>query len=138
MAQDLTGIGPVCLSATPRPLWRKMLTAAGALLSGRKPDQPCLLKSELLYALLSPLDPFGTYRVNLVVTFYCTGDRGHAWLSRNGRPLPASSSVDSHEKLTLIGETTKYRYLIKESNLRKWYDLDLPSCREANHENDNF
>ena len=123
--------GPVpvtYMSADATPLWRKMAKACINLICGRRVDQPCLLKAELLYGLLSTVNPTGEYKVNLVVTFYCTGDRGHAWLSRNGKPLPASSAVPAADRLTLIGETDKYRYLVKESNLQKWLDIDMKQC----------
>lgn len=117
-----------CVSASSKPLWLKMAAACRSFLLGQKIDQPCLLKSEMLYFLLSLFDRKGDYRVNLVVTFYCTGDRGHAWLTRNGKPFPASAGVDAGETLTLVGENHKYRYLVKESNLQKWLDTDLPRC----------
>lgn len=121
-------IQPACFHDRQIPLGRKFLRAAISLFRGRRIDQPCLLKSEVLYYLMRLIKPGNDYRVNLIVTFYCSGDKGHAWLSRNGQPLFRSDIPIAADRLTLLGETDRYRYYIKESNLHKWYDIDLPAC----------
>ena len=72
----------------------------------------------------------GLAGINVVLTFYCTGDKGHAWLTRNGRLffLSDSTKVNS-ENLTVVGQTDKYIYYVKERNLQRWYAVDMPACR---------
>lgn len=124
-------IQPVCLSDKATPLWKKMAGALKALLTGRRVDQPCLLRAEIMYGLLRIVDRRPDYRINLVLTFYCSGDKGHAWLTRDGKPFLKADRKVNVEDFTLMGESGKYRYYIKESNIRKWYDIDLPRCHAA-------
>ena len=72
------------------------------------------------------------YRINVVLTFYCTGDKGHAWLTRNGRELfPSDAAKVDMESLTVVGQTDKYIYYVKAGNLQRWYAVDMPACRTA-------
>lgn len=124
-----------CLPDKTVPLWRKIAKAAGDLLIGRRIEQPCLLRAEILYGLLRLIDRYGDYRINMVVTFYCTGDKGHAWLTRDGKFLFKADKDVSVDDFTFMGEAGRYRYYIKESNLHRWYDVDLPRCHAAIKQN---
>ena len=66
----------------------------------------------------------GIYKINIVLTFYPTGTRGHAWVTRNGKKflLPNRSIVMS--KLNMIGENEKYRYYVKDSNLKRMFSFN--------------
>ena len=33
------------------------------------------------------------------------------------------------ENLTVVGQTDKYIYYVKERNLQRWYAVDMPACR---------
>ena len=82
------------------------------------------------YLLLHAIDWRAEYRINVVLTFYCTGDKGHAWLTRNGRVFFLSDSMKvNSENLTVVGQTDKYIYYVKERNLQRWYAVDMPACR---------
>lgn len=118
------------VSSRHTPLWKKVAIGLWHMLTGQKVDQPCLLRSEVGYLLLHAMDWRAEYRINVVLTFYCTGDKGHAWLTRNGRVffLSDSTKVNS-ENLTVVGQTDKYIYYVKERNLQRWYAVDMPACR---------
>lgn len=118
------------VSSRHTPLWKKVAIGLWHMLTSQKVDQPCLLRSELGYLLLHAIDWRAEYRINVVLTFYCTGDKGHAWLTRNGRVFFLSDSMKvNSENLTVVGQTDKYIYYVKERNLQRWYAVDMPACR---------
>lgn len=125
-------IPPTMVSSRRTPLWKKVAIGLWHMLTGRKVDQPCLLLSEFGYLLLHAMDWRAEYRINVVLTFFCTGDKGHAWLTRNGRELfPSDAAKVDMESLTVVGQTDKYIYYVKAGNLQRWYAVDMPACRTA-------
>lgn len=117
------------VSSRQMPLWKKVAIGLWHMLTGQKVDQPCLLRSELGYLLLHAVDWRAEYRINVVLAFYSKGDKGHAWLTRNGRVL---FNIDSDKvkfsELTVVGCTDKYIYYIKERNLHNWYSAHPAAC----------
>lgn len=126
------------VSSRHTPLWKKVAIGLWHMLRGQKVDQPCLLRSELGYLLLHAIDPWAEYRINVVLAFYNKGDKGHAWLTRNGRLL---FHIDYDKvklsEITVVGRTDKYIYYIKERNLHNWYSVSPTVCpvETAHHEN---
>lgn len=122
-------IPPKMVSGSQAPLWKKVTVGLWHMLTGRKVDQPCLLRSELGYLLLHAVDPWAEYRINVVLAFYSKGDKGHAWLTRNGRLLfHIDSDKVKFSELTVVGNTDKYTYYIKERNLHNWYSASRAAC----------
>lgn len=119
-------MSPAVTTNSPGPksftLTKGFVNAICALLRGRKVEQRCLIRTELLYRLCRVFNPGADYKVNMVVKFYHNGDSGHAWLTRNGRMFLSPASSISLHKLTLMGESDKYRYYIKEENVHRWFD----------------
>ncbi len=81
----------------------------------------CLLFSRWIYALFSRLDRWGDYRINIVLTFYEAGDRGHAWVTRNDKDFLLPNPTVVRSKLSEVGDDGKYRYFVKESNLGRYH-----------------
>lgn len=67
------------------------------------------------------MDRFGNYKINIVLTFYPAGERGHAWVTRNNKKFLLRNRSIETSKFCVIGENQKYRYFIKNSNLKKMY-----------------
>ena len=89
-----------------------------------KTSHPCLTISELIYALFHTFDKLGDYRINIILTFYPTGERGHAWVTRNNKKFLLHNHSIEMSKYCLIGENKKYRYFVKTSNLEKMHTYD--------------
>lgn len=116
-----------------KPIWRKVAEDLLRFLACRKVHQPCLLRAELGHMLLRFLDPLGDYRINVILTFYCTGDKGHAWLTRSGKPvLSRDKHLTDTNRYIVVGQNKKYIYYIKERNLYNWYNFDIPECLAKN------
>lgn len=121
-------IPPTMVTSRQPSLWKKAVIGIWHMLTGQKVDQPCLLRSELGYMLLHAVDPWADYRINVVLAFYNKGNKGHAWLTRNGRILfHIDSDKVKFSELTIVGNTDKYTYYIKERNLHNWYS----ACQAA-------
>ncbi|MBQ7511689.1 MAG: hypothetical protein IJ155_01120 [Prevotella sp.] len=73
----------------------------------------CLKRSRLIYAVASRLLS-GEVRINIVMR--CreenTTDWGHAWVTRNGRPLMEYEGRMFKKPMTKISDTGKYIYWI--------------------------
>ena len=81
----------------------------------------CLVYSRWIYALFSRLDPWGDYRINVVITFYKAGDRGHAWVTRNECDFLLPNPTVIRSKLLEVADDGVYRYFVKESNVDRYY-----------------
>ena len=79
----------------------------------------CLTVSEIIYGFFHAIDKIGIYKINIVLTFYPTGTRGHAWVTRNEKKFLLANHSIVMSKLSMIGENDKYRYYVKESNLNR-------------------
>lgn len=80
----------------------------------------CLYISLLIYHIFHTIDFWGDYKINIVVVFYKKyPDRGHAWVTRNGKNfLLKNNSVNP--QLELIGESNKFRYWTTSTNIRRY------------------
>lgn len=81
----------------------------------------CLTISEIIYKIFHTIDKYGDYKINIVLTFYPYGDRGHAWVSRNGKKFLLANKSIILSKLSVIGENEKYRYYIKDRNIERMF-----------------
>ena len=87
----------------------------------KKRSHRCLAVSEIIYAFFHAIDKIGIYKINIVLTFYPTGTRGHAWVTRNGKKFLLANHSIVMSKLSMIGENKKYRYYVKERNLSRMF-----------------
>lgn len=85
----------------------------------------CLFLSEIIYRLFRLVDRRGDYKINVVVTFYPSGDRGHAWVTRNGHDFLLPNPTIVMSSLSVVGENTKYRYYVKDRNVGRWFDKGI-------------
>lgn len=81
----------------------------------------CLTVSEIIYGFFHAIDKIGVYKINIVLTFYPTGTRGHAWVTRNEKKFLLANHSIVMSKLSMIGENKKYRYYVKERNLNRMF-----------------
>ena len=87
----------------------------------QKQSHQCLTVSEIIYGFFHAIDKTGIYKINIVLTFYPTETRGHAWVTRNGRKFLLANHSIIMSKLSMIGENEKYRYYVKENNLNRMF-----------------
>ncbi len=90
----------------------------------QKRFQKCLIVSEIIYRFFSVFDRVGEYKINIILMFYPTYTRGHAWVTRNGEKFLLSNHSVVMSDYSIIGENKKYRYYIKEDNLKRMYMLE--------------
>lgn len=81
----------------------------------------CLILSEIVYFFARIFDRKHNYRINIIVTFYGDRDKGHAWVTRDGKDFMITNPTVIPSKYTEIGSSEKYRYFVKESNLHRLY-----------------
>ena len=81
----------------------------------------CLFLSKWIYAICSRLDRRGNYRINIVLTFYRSGERGHAWVTRNDKDFLLKNPTVVRSKLREVADDGVYRYFVKERNLARYH-----------------
>ncbi len=83
----------------------------------------CLYISLLIYHIFNLIDFWGEYKINIIVVFYNRyPDRGHAWVTRNGKNFLLKNDSVKLSELETLGLSKKYNYWIKSSNTETYLE----------------
>lgn len=72
----------------------------------------CYYKALCLYCLFTTIDRFGEYKINIFIHCGHRKDRGHAWLTRNGKTFLIPNRTLLPYVLEKVGETHRYIFWI--------------------------
>lgn len=72
----------------------------------------CYYRALCLYRLFTTIDWFGEYKINIFIHCGHRKDRGHAWLTRNGKTFLIPNRTILPCVLEKIGENNRYIFWI--------------------------